>query len=179
MTNQKTQEIKASLNYLRIAPRKVRAVASIIKGLPVDVAQAKLFVISRRAKEPILKLLQSAISNAKNNYHLEPTKLFVKSILVNNGPMFKRWTPRARGSVNLIQKKTSHLQLVLGVAEKEVANKFNLLATKKKVKKPKEEKSKEIKEKKEELKEEKKFKKEQKPKEETESVKRIFRRKAI
>jgi len=175
MATQKVNEIKASLNYLRIAPRKVRAVANVIKGLPVDVAQAKLFVISRRAKEPILKLLKSAISNAKNNYQIEPTKLFVKSIVVNNGPMFKRWTPRARGSVNLIQKKTSHINLILGVTSENIATKFNILEIKRKTEKQ----PKEIKEKKEELKEGKKSKKEQKPKEEIESSKRIFRRKAI
>lgn len=168
------QEVKSSLKYLRIAPRKVRLVAELIKNKPVDVAAAILSVTNKKAALPLLKLLRSAVANAKHNFKLEANKLFVKSIRVDQGPMLKRWMPRARGAVNQIQKKTSHVWLVLGVKE-EGEEKFAIF---------KEEKVKKEKKVKGEKKEERKvrLKKEEekvKIKEEVEEKKGIFRRKAI
>ena len=68
----------ATLRYLRIAPRKVRAVGDLLRGLPVSEAQAELLMHKRRAAKPLLKLLRSAIANAKNNQKLNPDKLFVQ-----------------------------------------------------------------------------------------------------
>jgi len=175
-------EIKAVLNHLRIAPRKVRMVAEVIKGLPVDLAKAKLLTISRKPKDSILKLLNSAIANAKHNYKVEPKKLFIKSIVVNNGPILKRWMPRARGSASPIFKRTSHIILTLGVAEKEIATSFPIIETK--TKKTKTKKDSEMPIKKHEHEKDEKTPhshkdKDIKPKEETEKNKRVFRRKAI
>jgi len=108
-----TQTVK--LNYLRIAPRKVRSVGDLIRGLPVNEAEAQLLAQSRRPAKPLLKLLRSAVANAKTNQQLNPDHLFIKEIRVDQGPMLKRMLPRARGSASPIQKKMSHITLTLGV----------------------------------------------------------------
>lgn len=174
------QEVKSSLKYLRIAPRKVRLVADLIKNKPVDVAAAILEVTNKRAAPHILKLLKSAIANAQNNFKIPPSKLFVKSIRVDGGPMLKRWMPRARGAAYLIQKKTSHIFLVLGVKEKDEEMKFPALVEEKKKKKEEKKTGEKKKEDKHEhIKLEKEEKEEIKSKEGKEEKRRIFRKKAI
>src|SRR3989338_2457985 len=106
-------EIKAQLNYLRIAPRKVRLVASALKGLSVNEAEAQLLFRPQRSSQPLLKLLRSAVANAKNNQRLNADNLVIQSIRVDNGPMLKRFMPRAMGRATPIQKKTSHVSLIL------------------------------------------------------------------
>lgn len=103
----------AKLRYLRIAPRKVRLVADLIRGKSVEEAQTILNFTVKRAAQPLLKLLKSAIANAKNNFQLEEANLYISKILVDEGPKYKRWMPRARGRASLIQKKTSHITLIL------------------------------------------------------------------
>lgn len=123
MTTAKT--ISAKLKYLHIAPRKVRIVSDVIRGLSADEAEARLFISKRRASVSILKLLRSAIANAHHNFQINKDKLFVKEIRVDQGPMFKRWTPRARGSSSPIQKKTSHVMLTLSALEESKTPKFS------------------------------------------------------
>lgn len=101
------------LNYLRMTPRKVRSVADLIKGLPVDEAEAQLLSQRRRAAAPILKLLRSAVANIKNNKHMNSEKFYVESLRVDQGTMLKRYLPRARGTATPIQKKGSHITMVL------------------------------------------------------------------
>jgi large subunit ribosomal protein L22 len=120
----------AKLNYLRIAPRKVRSVADLIRGLSVNNAEAQLLMVRRRSAQPLLKLLRSAVANAKNK-QLDADHLFIAEIRVDNGPMLKRMLPRARGSASPIQKKMSQVTLVLGVNEK-LTSKFSIVASKKK-----------------------------------------------
>lgn len=132
--------ISAKLKHLRITPRKTRAVANVIRGLPVEEARGQLMLSSRRVSIPLLKLLQSAIANAKNNFNSETAKLYIKEIRVDQGPKFKRWTPRARGSASTIQKKTSHVTIILGVAENLKQPKFVIAPKPKKSKTPKEKK---------------------------------------
>jgi len=119
----------AKLNYLRIAPRKTRSVADLIRGLSVNDAEAQLMVQSRRPAKALLKLLRSAVANAKNN-KLEVDHLFVKEIRVDGGPMLKRYLPRARGSASPIQKKMSHVTIVLGINEK-LKPKYKIVVPKK------------------------------------------------
>src|SRR3989344_1400172 len=116
----------AQLNYLRIAPRKVRSVADMIKGLSVNEAEAQLLMQPRRSSEPLLKLLRSAISNSKQK-EMKKDKLFIKEIRVNQGPVFKRFMPRAQGRAAMIQKKTSHIVLILGESEKIKGLRFNIV----------------------------------------------------
>ena len=170
-------EVKASLKYLRISPRKVRLAANLIKGLDVREAEYQLNTLNKRPSAEILKLLKSAIKNAEHNFNLNPDNLFVYQIKVDQGPTLLRYMPRARGVANEIRKKSSHITLIL--KEKSPGAK-------------KEEKKEKISEKEEKIKETllKETKKEKKVgvKEETrkEKVKtpvlarrKIFRRKAI
>jgi len=132
------QQQTAKLSYLRISPRKVRSVADLIRGLSVNEAEAQLLMVRRRPAHPLLKLLRSAIANAKNK-QINPDHLFIAEIRVDQGPMLKRVMPRARGSASPIQKKMSHITLVLGVNTK-LSSKFTIAEAKKKA--PKESKGK-------------------------------------
>lgn len=107
----------AKLNYLRMAPRKVRLIANLLKGLSINEAEAQLMINPRKATEPLLKLLRSAINNSKQK-ELNPEKLFIKEIRVDNGPIFKKTMPRAQGRGAMIQKKSSHITLILAEGEK-------------------------------------------------------------
>jgi len=103
----------AKLNYLRITPRKVRLVADLIRGKSTEEAQTILSFTVKKAAAPLLKLLKSAIANAKNQFQLDESNLYISKILVDEGPKYKRWMPRARGMASEIQKKTSHITIVL------------------------------------------------------------------
>lgn len=105
--------VTAKLKYLRIAPRKVRLVADLIRGKKVEEAQNILNFTIKKSAKPILKLLNSAVANAHNNFQLDSTNLYISKITVDQGPKYKRWMPRARGRVSEIQKKASHITLVL------------------------------------------------------------------
>ena len=120
----------AKLSFLRQAPRKVRSVGDLIKGLPVNEAEAQLLMTTRRPSKALLKLLRSAVANAKNTKSVDPQHLFVSSVRVDGGPMLKRMLPRARGSASPIQKKMSHVTLELGVNEK-LKSRFTIVPPKK------------------------------------------------
>jgi large subunit ribosomal protein L22 len=105
--------ITARLRYLRIAPRKVRLVADMIRGKKVEKAQNILNFSVQKPALPLLKLLNQAVASAKNDFQIESGNLFVSRIFVDEGPKQKRWMPRARGQAYEIQKKTSHITLVL------------------------------------------------------------------
>ncbi len=120
----------AKLNYLRMTPRKVRLVANLVKGLSAREAEAQLIYERRRAAKPLLKLLRSALADAKNTKQLEPNTLFIEHIRVDQGPMLKRSLPRARGSASPIQKKMSHVVLVLGERPAE-EDRFTIVVQKK------------------------------------------------
>lgn len=104
--------VTAKLKYLRIAPRKVRLVADLVRGKPIEEARTILNFTTKRAVQPLSKLLNSAIANAKN-LELDPANLYIAKILVDEGPKYKRWRARSRGVAAEIQKKTSHVTLVL------------------------------------------------------------------
>lgn len=106
-------EIVARLNHLRIAPRKVRLVARMLAGKNVIEAEYFLSSIQKACARPLLKLLLSAKANAKHNFNLDPDTLLVVSCLVNDGPVLKRYMPRAHGSANVIRKRSSHVKLTL------------------------------------------------------------------
>ena len=120
----------AKLNYLRMAPRKVRSVTDLIRGLSVNEAEAQLLVQRRRPAKPLLKLLRSAVANAKTNQKLDVNHLYISAIKVDGGPMLKRMLPRARGSASPIQKKMSHVTITLGV-NANLAPKYKIAVQKK------------------------------------------------
>lgn len=106
-------EAKAYLNYVRISPRKVSIVLDLIRNKPVDLAMAILKHTPKAACEDLQKLLKSAIANAENNHNMDGSKLYVAECHVSQGPTLKRIRPRAQGRAFRINKKTSHITLVL------------------------------------------------------------------
>ncbi|HEY4510060.1 MAG TPA: 50S ribosomal protein L22 [Candidatus Paceibacterota bacterium] len=104
---------KATLRYLRIAPRKVRLVADLLKGKQVSEAQTLLGFVNNAAVASFQKLIQSAASSASSNLQIDESNLYIAKIVVNEGPKLKRFRPRARGRAYPIQKKTSHITVVL------------------------------------------------------------------
>jgi large subunit ribosomal protein L22 len=109
-------EAKAVAKTIRIAPRKVRLVIDLIRGKQVGEAFAILRTTDSGSSLPIEKVLKSAIANAEHNYNLEANNLVVKEAYVDAGSTLKRFRPRAKGRAALIQKRTSHITIV--VAEK-------------------------------------------------------------
>ena len=109
-------EATAKATYIRIAPRKVKIVIDLIRNKPTDEAMAILKHTPKAACEPLEKLLKSAIANAENK-NMDVTRLYISECSVDQGPTLKRIRPRARGSANRINKKTSHINLVLKEAE--------------------------------------------------------------
>lgn len=126
------------LNYLHMAPRKVRSVANLLRGLTVNEAEAQLLAFSRRPVTPLLKLLRSAVANAVHNKKMNPNNLIVESVMVNQGPALKRFLPRAQGRATPILKRMSHVILTLVEVKKESTPRFNIISKKpKKAKKAK------------------------------------------
>ena len=166
--------VTAKLNYLRIAPRKVRLVADLVRGKSVKEAQSILNFTVKKSATPLLKLLNQAVDSAINNFQLNPDNLYISKITVDEGPKYKRWRPRARGQTYEIQKKTSHITIIL---DEKVKTKKKV----KKIKRPKETMVEEAKEKITKLKTPKPKSEIEitKPKIEKGVIKRIFRRKAF
>lgn len=106
-------EAKAQLNYLRISPRKVGIVCDLIRGKSVAEATAILMNTPKAACEPLLKLVKSAAANAENNHSMDPEKLYVSQTYANPGPIIKRMMPRAQGRGYRINKRTSHVTVVV------------------------------------------------------------------
>lgn len=97
-----------------MGPRKVRLVADMIRGRKIAKALEILVLSKKAAARPILKLLNSAVANAKHNNNLMAADLCVKTIMVDGGPMLKRWMPKAHGRATPIRERTSHITLGLG-----------------------------------------------------------------
>jgi large subunit ribosomal protein L22 len=104
----------AQLKYLRVAPRKVRVVIDTIRGLNVDAALAILDFTRKAAAPPVARMLRAAVANAASAENVDVDALVIKDIRVDQGPMLKRFMPRAMGRATRIQKKSSHVYLVLG-----------------------------------------------------------------
>lgn len=106
-------QAKAHANYVRIAPRKVKLVIDLIRGKKVGDAIAILRHTPKAASPVVEKLLNSAIANAEHNYSLDPNKLVISEAYVNQGPTMKRFQPRSMGRAFRINKRTSHITLVV------------------------------------------------------------------
>ncbi len=103
----------ATAKYIRITPRKMKIVADLIKGQSIDDAYAILMYTPKAASPVLTKVLKSAEANAVNNNGLNRENLYVADAYANPGPIIKRFIPRARGSANRINKRTSHVTIVL------------------------------------------------------------------
>lgn len=106
-------EAKAKVTNVRIAPRKVQIVLNLIRNQPADKAMAILKHTPKAACEVLEKLLKSAMSNAETNHNMDPNRLYVAECYACPGPILKRIRPRAQGRAFRINKRTSHITLVL------------------------------------------------------------------
>lgn len=111
-------ETKAVAKHIRISPLKARQVANLVKGKDVREALAILDTMPQRTSRFIAKTLRSAVANAENNNDMSRDELYVYRVLVDEGPIWKRYQPRAMGRADLRRKRTSHITVV--VKEKEV-----------------------------------------------------------
>ncbi len=112
----------AKLDSYRQSPRKVRVVANTVKGKSVKEAMTTLSFLPKRASAPLLKLIQSAVSNAKNA-NLSADELLVKEMRVDGGPILYRRRSASRGRAPIVRKRTSHIMVVLEKGEKKKKNK--------------------------------------------------------
>ncbi len=110
-------EARAKATFVRIAPRKVQIVLDLIRNKPAEEAMAILKYTPKAACEPLAKLLKSAMANAENNYDMDVSRLYVAQCSVDQGPTLKRIRPRSKGRAYRINKKTSHISLVLKESE--------------------------------------------------------------
>jgi large subunit ribosomal protein L22 len=102
-------EVRAEAKWVRISPRKARLVAEHIRGRSVPEARSVLAFTSREAARELDKVLRSAVANAESQHQLSDERLYVSAAYVDEGPMMKRWRPRARGRVARIKKRTCHI----------------------------------------------------------------------
>lgn len=107
------QQAKATARTVRIAPRKVRLVVDLIRGKKIGEAVAILRLTPKAASPVVEKVLQSAIANAEHNYELDTENLVVSEVFVDEGPTMKRFRPRAQGRASAINKRTSHITVVV------------------------------------------------------------------
>ena len=106
-------QVTSVSKYLRISPHKARLVADLVRGKTVDDALTILKFTPKKSARLVNKTLRSAVASAKDSNVLDVDNLFVKTILVDEGPRLKRWRPRSMGRANRIIKRTSHITLIL------------------------------------------------------------------
>ena len=106
-------KVRAQAKYVRQSPYKVRLVLDLVRSMPVDDARTTLDFTNRRAAPTIRKVLESAVANAEHNFALDADELFISEAFADEGPTLKRWRPRARGRATRINKRTSHITIVV------------------------------------------------------------------
>ena len=116
-------EVIAKTRYLRMSPQKVRLVLDAVRGKTVVEARVQLRFLQKAASEPVLKLINSAVANATNNFGLSEDGLWVKKIVADGGPILYRFRPAAMGRSTPIRKRTTHMTVVLEGDAKEAKTK--------------------------------------------------------
>jgi large subunit ribosomal protein L22 len=104
---------KAHARYVRISPRKIRLVMDAVRGKKVEEALNILSFMPKKGAAILKKLIESAVANAQENQNLDVDRLRIAQIYADEGPMLKRWRPRALGRATMIRKRTSHLTVIL------------------------------------------------------------------
>jgi large subunit ribosomal protein L22 len=112
-----TVQVIARQRYVRVSPQKARRVARLIKGKPALEALHLLQLLPQKPARFYVRLLKQAIGNAVNDYELDEEALVVVNALADNGPMLKRYRPRARGRVYMVRKRTAHLTVIVAPKE--------------------------------------------------------------
>ncbi|MDT7871906.1 MAG: 50S ribosomal protein L22 [Thermocrinis sp.] len=105
-------EARAILRYARISPLKARQVLRIIQGMKAGDALYQLKFIPKKAARIVEGVLKSAIANAEQK-GLDLDSLYIKKAVADDGPMYKKWIPRAHGRATMVRKRTSHITIVL------------------------------------------------------------------
>jgi large subunit ribosomal protein L22 len=126
--------VVAHARQLHVAPRKMRLVTNMVKNMNVGDALTQLAHTNKKAAPMVVKLLQSAVANAQNNFSLSPDHLYIKSITTDQGDVMKRYFPRARGSAFVIRRKLSQVHVVLEERKKGKASSNTSVFFKKKEK---------------------------------------------
>lgn len=109
---------KATARMVRVAPRKARLVLDTVRGKSVNEALAILQFLPNTASEDVFKVVKSATANAENNLALDRNDLIVKEAFADEGPTIKRFRPRAKGSASRINKRTSHITIIVSEDDK-------------------------------------------------------------
>ena len=109
-------ETRAVAKYIRISPQKARLVADVVRGMDVDAAITTLRFMPKKAAKILRKVVESAVANADQAETIDVDTLYIKSILIDGGPMLKRFRPRAMGRATRILKRTSHITVVVDEA---------------------------------------------------------------
>ncbi len=104
-----TNAATAKLRYVRIAPRKLRVIANMVRGKPVAQAINSLRFLNRAGSREFFKLLVSAVANAEDQGDIDVDALVVRTVMVDQGPALRRWRPRAQGRATKVKKYTSHV----------------------------------------------------------------------
>ena len=110
-------EARAIARYVRVSPRKARVVVDLVRGKSVVQAREILAFTNRAIAETVEKTLNSAVANAENQYHVDGDSLYVKTCYVDEGPTMKRIRPRAKGAASRINKRTSHITIIVATRE--------------------------------------------------------------
>ncbi len=103
----------ARLSHVRVAPRKLRVIANLIRGQKVDTAINQLRFLNKAGSREFFKLLVSAVANAEDRGESDPDELVVRTVMVDQGPTLKRFRPRARGRAGRIRKRTCHVTVIV------------------------------------------------------------------
>jgi len=116
-----TEKARATSRYVRVAPNKLRQVAALVRGLDVEQARHVLQLSAKAAATPMLKTLNSAVANAEHNVGAgavayDADELVITTLAVDEGPMLKRFQPRAMGRAYRVRKRTSHITVAVGTA---------------------------------------------------------------
>ncbi|MGH8775138.1 MAG: 50S ribosomal protein L22 [Jiangellaceae bacterium] len=106
-------EARAQARYVRVTPMKARRVVDLVRGMKADEAAAVLRFAPQAAAEPVRKVIESAVANAVNAGGLAPDSLYIAEAYVDEGPMLKRFRPRAQGRAYRVNKRTSHITVVV------------------------------------------------------------------
>lgn len=117
-------EVTAIAKYIRISPKKIRPLANHVSKLKLDEALHALSSSNKKGETFLKEVIESAVSNAKNNFKIDKSDLYIKKIEINQSPFFKRWRAVSRGTAHQYKKRTSQISVVLEKI-KDISNKKN------------------------------------------------------
>ena len=107
-------KVRAKAKYILMSPRKTRLVVNLVRGLSIEEARRQLLFSKKAAAKPVLKVLESAIANAQNNFDQDTSEYRVVEAYVDEGPTFHRFTPKAHGRANPVRYRMSHIVITVG-----------------------------------------------------------------